>query len=65
MEKGLVTPAAEQAPDFDAVCPIPREVVGTSVPWGEVWFHLEPEGREVVQAWWNAEGKARYPLGGE
>lgn len=65
MEKGLVTAAAEQSPDFGAARPIPREAVGTSVPWGEVWFHLEPEGREAVQAWWNAEGQAKYPLGGE
>jgi len=65
MEKRLVTAAAEQETEIGAARPIPREAVGTSIPWGGVWFHLEPEGREAVQAWWSAEGQARYPLGGE
>jgi hypothetical protein len=63
MENGLVTPAAELAPDY-GVRPIPRMAVGTSVPWPEVWFHIEPAGRDEVQAWWQAEGQAKYPLDG-
>lgn len=65
MEKGLVTAVAEQSPDFCAARPIPREALGTSVPWGELWFHLEPAGREAVQSWWKTEGQAKYPLRGE
>jgi hypothetical protein len=63
MESGLVTPAAEHAAHHDGVRRIPREAVGASIPWAEVWFHIEPEGRKVVHSWWNAEGQAKYPLG--
>ena len=62
MEMRMVTPAVEQPPDFEAVRPIPREAVGTSIPWSKVWFHLEPEGRKRVQYWWKTEGQAKYPL---
>jgi len=63
MEKGLVTPAAERAPHYGEARPIPWREVGASIEWGEVWFHLEPQGREAVQTWWSTEGKIRYPLG--
>ena len=64
MEKGLVTPSAEHPRRDGTVRPIPWEKVGTSVAWSQVWFHLEPEGREAVKAWWNGEGKAKYPIVG-
>ncbi len=62
MEKGLVTPAAEQSPHFGEARPIPIESVGVAVPWEKVWFRLEPQGRETVRSWWISEGQRRYPF---
>ncbi len=61
MNKGLVTPAAELAPHFGELRPIPMEFVGVSVPWEEVWFDLTAAGRRVIQDWWKTEGDAQYP----
>lgn len=62
MEQGLVTPTAEQPPRYEGTSPIPMEAVGVSVPWAEVWFHINPEGRAAVREWWDTEGCAKYPL---
>lgn len=64
LEKRLVAPLAEQALELGSLRRIPVDAVGTSVAWESVWFHLELAGRVAVQAWWDSEGKMRYPLGG-
>ncbi len=61
MDKGLVIPHAALAPELDTLRPIPRSAIGDSVPWEEVWFDLNPEGRRVIQEWWKNEGDAKYP----
>lgn len=64
MEKRLVTPLAEQVLELGSLHRISVDAVGTSIAWKSVWFHLEVAGRAVVQAWWDFEGKTKYPLGG-
>jgi hypothetical protein len=58
---GLVTPCAEQAPG-DGCRPIPVGRDWKSIPWEELWFHLEDAGRNAVHRWWEGEGRHKYPL---
>jgi hypothetical protein len=56
---GHVTPCAEQPP-ANEVIPVPKAQRG-SVPWGLLWFHLEPAGRQAADQWWETEGRMKYP----
>jgi hypothetical protein len=57
---GQVTACVEQPPNNE-VAALPKEKMGT-VQWNVLWFHLEPAGREAADQWWQAEGRAKYPL---
>jgi len=58
---GLVTPCAEQPP-LEGCRPLPAGHDWKTVPWEELWFHLEAAGRVAVQQWWEREGRQKYPL---
>ena len=60
IDAGLVTPCAEQPPTNEVIS-LPREKMG-SLPWSDLWFHLEGTGRDAVDRWWEAEGRINYPL---
>src|SRR4051812_32925017 len=58
--EGLVTPCAECPPSGEC-SPIPACHVGKEYSWDELWFHLEPAGRDAVGRWWESEGEVKYP----
>jgi hypothetical protein len=58
---GLVTPCADQPP-LPGCCPIPDDQDWEETASNELWFHLEPAGREAVRQWWATEGSRKYPL---
>jgi len=62
MNNGFVIPLAEQASSNDKISPVQVSEVGFGVTWSRAWFHLTQAGRTALQAWWHAEGQARYPV---
>jgi hypothetical protein len=60
IDSGHVTPCVERPPTNEVI-PLPKENIGT-VEGDVMWFHLEPEGREAADHWWQTEGRVKYPL---
>lgn len=60
MDKQMVTPYAD---DSCGTCvPVEGNIVGSTRAWEDVWFQLEPLGRDVFRQWWEAEGRIKYPF---